>query len=111
MDFDPVSNLATWRDTIELRDQEDNSLIDVDTDIDEITISVRDPDEDIASLEATLTGGSIEVLGLGVIEFVFTADQMANLEPHTYDIGCLIKFSGGVTTQLIVSTVSIYRGL
>lgn len=110
----PISNLATWRDTAELRDAETGELIDLETDIEEITVTIRDPRSESDELAATLSGDAITVLGVGVFEFVFTAEEMSNLDPKTYEIGCLVKFtdaSGGDTEQVILGTISVIRGL
>lgn len=112
----PISNLATWREVVELTDEETGDLIDLEVDVEEITITVaiRDQRSDSDEIEGTLTGGEIEVLGPGVFEFVFSAGQMSNINPKTYEFGCLVKFTdaaGGDTVQVILGTIPVIRGL
>lgn len=112
----PVSNLATWRDYVELTDADDSSLVDMVTDVDEITISLRDPKADCVVLSGTLSDGTVITSDLinGNIEFVFSASQMSGLAAGTYELGCLVKFSaavGGDTEQIILGTVPVVRGL
>lgn len=107
--LDPVSNQATWRDTVELRD-EDNELIDLEEDVTEITFRVREEGHETVELEATLTGGEIEVVGLGTFEFVFTVTQMQGVEPKTYEAGVTVTADGD-TEQVILGHVPVLRGL
>lgn len=112
----PVSNLATWRETVELTDASDSSLVDLVTDVDEITINVRDPQADCVVLSGSTSDGVVTVSGLsdGLFEFVFSAAQLSGLAAGTYELGCLITFSGAVggdTEQVILGTVPVLRGL
>lgn len=112
--LDPISNLATWRERFELKDDDDDSLMDLETDVDEITISIRPPASSDTILQATLSGATVEVVSLGILEFVFTAAQMADLRLGTYEIGCLVQFSSGVggdTEQVVLGYVPVLRGL
>lgn len=106
------SNLATWREQVELTDEADGTAIDIVTEVDEITVSIRDGDTTL--LTATLTGGDITVIETGVFEFVFSATDMGGLDPKTYEVGCLVKFSaavGGDTEEVILGTVPVLKGL
>lgn len=112
--IEPVSNLATWRETVELT--EDGEPVDIVTDVDSITIHVRDPLADNVVLSGSTADGVVTVSNLtdGVFEFVFSAGQMAGVDAGTYELGCLIKFSdnlGGDTEQVILGTVPVLRGL
>lgn len=108
--LDPASNSATWRESFEVTDAEDGSLIDLVTDVDEITVKVRDSVSESELLSVSLTGGEITVLGTGVFEVLFTVTQMDDLDPKTYELGALIEIDGD-TEQLFLGYLPVLRGL
>lgn len=110
-----VSNRETWREGIELRDADTGDLLNIGAQIDEITVTLSDPSgDDTALLQATLTGGSVTILGSGIIASLFTLDQVRAICPGEYKFGCFVTFNaayGGDTIQVIKCDVSIIRGL
>jgi hypothetical protein len=107
--LEPVSNQATWRDTVELRD-EDDELIDLEQDVTAITFRVRDTECDSTVLEATLAAATIDVVGDGVFQFVFTQAQMQTLDPKIYEVGALVTVDGDVE-QVILGRIPVLKGL
>lgn len=111
-----VSNRSTWRDQVEIKD-EDDALVDLETDVDDITLSLRDQESGTVIKEVSLSGGGISIggsLGAGVLEFVISADDMKGIAPKTYEVGLLIEFApavGGDTEQVILGRVPVLRGL
>lgn len=111
-----ISNAATWRDQVEVRD-EDDDLVDLETDVDEITLSLRDPESGAVVKSITMSGGDIDVggsLGDGIAEFSISVSDMANIPPKTYEVGMLVEMAsgaGGDTVQLILGRQPIVRGL
>ena len=54
--FAPVSNTATWRDTLEIYDDVTGTPFDLGN-VDEITLKLRDIDSESIVLSGSLTGG------------------------------------------------------
>lgn len=110
--LDAVSNLATWRDTIELYDDEDGEPFDTD-EIDEVAVRLRDTETGSTALELTIGDGVTQVGDDedGTFEFVFTANQMSGLDPKTYEFGVLITHEDGDVTQAILGRVPVVEGL
>jgi hypothetical protein len=112
--LEPVSNSATWTDTIEFYDDETGDPLFTElteaTHPDEITLKVRDPSNDNTVLSGTLTGGDIAIAADGVVEFTFSSDAMAALDPKTYEVG-LLYTQEDVTTQIILGTLPVLKGL
>src|SRR5215471_19409159 len=102
----PVSNLATWQDTIEVISVDDDVPLDF-SDVTEVTLTVADRDTSILAL--SLSGGDIILPGNGVIQWRAEATAMAALLPGTFNVGLLISTSTD-TIQLFLGTVSILRG-
>ena len=108
--LDPVSNQATWTDTIELYDDETGEPFDLG-DVTAITMKLRD-----GCMTPALSGSlgeEIEIVGDdedGVFEFTFSAGTMSNLEAKTYEVGILVT-TATATTQLILGTVAVLEGL
>lgn len=111
-----VSNKATWREDVEIRDEDDN-LVNLVTDVDEITLSLRDIETGETVITKTVSGGGISTggsLGTGVFQFLIPASEMANLLPKTYELGVLVEFDDaatGDTEQLILGRVPVLKGL
>lgn len=107
----PVSNAATWSESVELTDDEDGDEIDLSA-VDEITIEVREQGCTTATLSGTLTGGEITRPGGGtdgVFQWEFTADAMGALDPKTYDVVVRIE-EDDQTVQLLIGTVPVLQG-
>lgn len=108
--LDTVSSSATWREQFEVTDSETGDPIDLETDVDEITVKFRDQASRSEVMSASLTGGAITVIDTGVFEVAFTADQMGGLDPKTYEVGALVEIDGD-TEQIFLGYLSIVRGL
>lgn len=106
----PVSSKATWRETVEVTDAETGDLIDLVTDVDAITVKLREVDSATEVLTASLADGTVTVIGTGVLEFLFTVAQMDGIVPKTYEVGVLIEIDGD-TTQLILGYLPVLKGL
>lgn len=110
----PVSNAATWTDTIEFYDDETEEPLfeeaDSNTHPDEITLKVREKGSTSTVLSGSLSGGELVIVADGVVEFTFSADSMGGLVPKTYEVGVLYE-QEDVTTQIILGTVAVLRGL
>lgn len=114
--FPAASNLATFRANVELLDG-DGDGIDLETDVDEITLTLRDPDTGCTEISGSLTGGEITVggsLDTGVLQVVFSADEMSGVRVKTYEIGLLVEMAaaaGGDTVQAILGRIPVLKGL
>ncbi len=112
--LEPVSNAATWTDTLEFYDDETDEALFTEatpaTHPDEITLSLRDATSDTAVLSGSLTGGELVIVANGHVEFTFSADTMAGLDPKTYEVGVLYT-QEDVTTQIILGTLAVLKGL
>src|SRR5690606_4788276 len=107
----PVSNKASWSDSIIVRDVDSGEALDL-TDAEEITLRLREPRTCAQVLEASLSGGSIErETSTGTITFTFTADQMGALCPQTYEFGLLITWTDGSVDQVALGRVPVLKGL
>lgn len=107
----PVSNAATWNDTIEVFDAEDGEAFDL-TDVEAITLKLRDP-SGATVLEGELDDEIIVVgdAADGTIEFTFSASAMSALDPKTYEVGLLITDEDDFVTQLILGHLPVVEGL
>ena len=107
--LDPVSNKATWVGLYELIDAETDEAIDL-SDVDEITISIRDAQTQTQAQTATKTGGDVTITDTGIFRWVFSASQMGALEPKTYEIGCTLEQDDEVV-QLIIGHLPVRDGI
>jgi hypothetical protein len=105
-----ISNQATWKDTVELRDAETDALIDLKTEVDEITLKLRDPHSGCTVLTLTLTGDDIVVIDDGVFEFTASAATMSGIDPKSYELGCLVTMADEIH-QIILGRQPILKGL
>jgi hypothetical protein len=103
----PVSNKATWVETVEVRD-DDNEPLDITSAT--IVVAVRNKKSKRVELTAE-TGNGVTLPGdTGVFQFTFSVDQMGGLCPETYDVGVTIEIDD-VTTQLFIGTVAVLDGV
>lgn len=107
--LDPVSTKATWSESFEIVDDETDEAIDL-SDVDEITVTIRDPQSQTAMLTATYTGDDIELVDDGVFQVTFSADSMGGLSPKTYDIGCTIE-KDDQTVQFLIGRLPVLDGI
>lgn len=132
--FDPISNQETWKQTIEVLDDDTGEPVDLSAATITVTIENLCGDQ---LLQATIANGRISVSNPGYFTFVFyPADLSVLANPSTDDeyfdygvttgigiggywgnskasefrIGCLITI-GGIVTQLFVGTLPVVRGL
>jgi hypothetical protein len=108
-----VSNRATWREAVEVRDVDTRELVDLT----DHTINVEVARQWTAPwgsgdtvLSASTDDGSVAILGMGVFEFVFPASRMRTLEPGNYDIGAILTFDDE-TAQLLIGSAPILDGV
>lgn len=103
----PVSNCATWSESVEIYDDDDNSLIDLSA-ATEILFEVSD--HHCTILKAALSEGTLTLeQSLGTFSFVFTPQQMKVLCARTYNVGCTIAVAGE-TIQVIAAYLPVYDG-
>jgi len=105
----PTSTSASWVESFEIVDDETDEAIDL-TDVDEITVTIRDPKTLTPMLTATYTGNDIELVDDGVFQVSFTADEMGGLSPKTYDIGCTIE-KDDQTVQFLIGQLPVLDGI
>lgn len=103
----PRSNQATWTDVVEVVDDDTGSPIDLTSAL--ITLQVRIPDSNTQALTATV-GSGITIVSLGNFQFTFARTAMQNLDPGTYDVGCVVTLNGE-TDELFIATVNILDGI
>jgi ribosomal protein L30E len=102
--LDPVSNKATWTVQYELSDAETGDLIDL-SDVDTITVSIRDPQTKTQLLSTTGT-----VVDTGVFSWTFTATQMGTLCAKAYEVGCTLT-KDSETLQLLIGQLPVLDGI
>lgn len=105
----PTSNKQDWSESISLTDDETDEAIDL-SDVDEITIEVRNPLNGCTELSGTMTGGEISIIETGVFSWSFTAAQMGNLCPRAYEVGCIIT-KDDQTIQLLIGQLPVIDGI
>ncbi len=106
----PVSNRATWTESVQVYNDEDGQPFDISNATD-IELQVRDPACCAAVLTATKSGGSIVLEpSTGVFTFTFSKDQMGSLCAKTYDVGCVATVNGE-TIQLVIGTLPVLEGV
>ena len=112
--LDPVSNAATWKDTIEFTDDETGEpyfdYSDSATHPTEITLKLRDQENGNTVLDISLTDGDIVLADDGIAEFTVSAETMAGLLPKTYTVGVLYTYDD-ITKQLILGSLPVLEGL
>lgn len=105
--LDPASNRATWEDEIEVLDENDE-LLDISA-ATAITVEIRDPLTDCLRKSATLANGKVTRPSTGVIQWVFTADDMGSLCPIEHVVRITMVLFG-VTYPLLISNLPIVGG-
>lgn len=108
----PVSNRATWSESVQLTDASTGESIDL-TAVDEITIEVRRQDCGTAELSATKSGGGVVIIGAatdGTFQWRFEVGSMRDLEASTYDVGLTIEQDDD-TVQLLIGSVQVLDGI
>jgi hypothetical protein len=107
--FDPTSTSATWSESNEIVDDETGEAIDL-SDVDEITVVIRDPKTKTIMQSATLTGSTVVIVETGVFQWEFSDDQMGALDPKTYDIGCVLE-KDGQKIQYLIGRLPVLDGI
>jgi|SRR5215471_1713745 len=103
----PISNLATWTDTVEIISVDDGTPLDF-TDVTEVTLTVADRSQNLLVLKKST--GDIILPTNGVIQWRAEATVMAGMVPGNFYVGILISTSTDAV-QLFLGTLSIVRGL
>lgn len=105
----PASNCATWSESYELSDAETGDLIDL-SEVDEITLVVRDQDSKSAVLTLTLTGGDITIVDTGVFQWRAEDTSMESLCAKSYFVGATIEQDDD-TVQLFIGFLPVIDGI
>lgn len=101
-----ITNRETWSQTCRV---EDRNHADVNIAAATIALSVRKQNTDgSADLEASVGDGI--TVSTPNFTWTFTAEEMHDLEPGTYDVGCTVT-TGGITRTVIRGTVAIEDGI
>lgn len=107
--IDPVTNRQDWVDQCEVRDEDDNGLVDLTDAV--IVLSVRDRNSKETIMTAKTDDGTIVVQGPGIFEFTFTLTQMRTLEvSKAYDVGCTVV-RNDITQQFFIGAVPVLDGI
>lgn len=108
--LNPVSNQATWQDTIEfVNDETGVAWFQDDDPPTSVTLKVRDRETGEVVLSGSL-GSELVVIADGTIQFTFAATAMSALCSKTYDVGVLYT-DAGVTAQTLIAALPVYEGL
>jgi hypothetical protein len=104
-----ASNRATYNQDFQLYDEDDEGI---DLTGATITLEIRKPGCSSAELTATTTNGKIVVTDTdeGQFELTFTASDMRNLDPMTYECGITIT-QNGETIQYFIGTLPVLDGI
>jgi len=105
----PVSNRATWLESMELVDVDNGEPVDL-SGLTEITIVVRDPRTDAPQLTLTLTNGDVMILDTGVFGWRADAGNMTTLVEGMYEVGCTVT-DGVDTAQLVIGYLPVLDGI
>lgn len=105
--LEPVSKWATWEDEIEVLDEED-VLLDLSA-ATAITVEIRDPLTDCLRKSATLANGKVTRPSIGVIQWVFPADDMRCLCPIEHVVRITMVLAG-TTYPLLISNLPVVGG-
>lgn len=109
--LESISNKETWTGTLEfVNDTNGSAWFAEESPPDEITMKLRDPNTKGTVLSLSLTGGDLEVVDDGQVEFTAASTVMAAIDPKTYEVGILYT-DGGVITQVLLGTISVLDGL
>jgi hypothetical protein len=104
----PVSNRATWDESIQCFDDEQGSPLDI-SEATEIVVEIAECGR--AVLSAKLSAGQIILGGTtGVFSFTFTATQMGSLCAKTYDFNVLVTVNGE-TLQAVAAQLPVISGI
>lgn len=105
----PVSNRADWIETIELIDDDTNTII---SDLDGVTMSleVRGTSPYLRCLTGTTEDGHILIGVGGVIQWHFTATEMNGLAAGPYEIGLTVT-RDGITEQELIGSLPVVDGV
>ena len=100
-----AATYATWTETIEILDIEDDSAIDLST-FDEIELQVVYPDSDgSVILSLTKTDGEITTPSDGILEWVCDVDTMGGLASGLYEVRLL--FTEGTDVYALTGSLPI----
>lgn len=103
----PVSNKATWTETVEVTD-EDGEAVDISDAT--IVVAVRNKRSKTVELTAETDDGITLPGDTGAFQWTFSVSRMSAVCPETYDVGVTIEIDD-VTTQLFLGTVAILDGV
>lgn len=106
--FEPVSNRADWIGTLQLVNDDTGAVI---TDLTGVTVLLEVKRRHCGPiLSASLDNGKFSDLGGGVLQWRFTASDMAALCPDTYDVGITLT-RDDITEQELVGFLPIIDGI
>lgn len=115
-----LSNRQSWNDSVEVRDNDTNQLIDIST-ATEIAVQVA-PQQNGGDggygsvyrtsplLTASLSNGKVQHIQTGIFSFEFTKSEMRGVPGGIYNVEITIE-KDGETESLILGTVPIREGV
>lgn len=109
--LDPVTNRETVKIDVELYDEEAGEYIDI-SDVTEIVVEAipRNGDRCTPALTAKLSTGDITEIQTGIVQVVFTVDEMKSLCAGTYDIGGTLTKDDEVV-QFLLGQLPVQGGI
>jgi hypothetical protein len=104
-----ASNRATYEQDFQIYDDEQDEGVSLAGAT--ITLEVRRPGCSSAELSATIGNGiAVTDVDEGEFELTFTASQMRNLDPMTYECGITIT-QNDETVQFLIGTLPVLDGV
>lgn len=104
-----ISNRADWFGDIELINDDTGDVITDLTGV-EVKIAVRPVGHGWPVLKGSIEDGTVSIVGAGVLEWHFTAAQMAAVCPGTYDVGITVS-RDDITEQELVASLPVIDGV
>lgn len=89
----PVSLRGQWSETIELRDDDDNSLIDLDDatiDVQLYERVVNGTSYPTPTITLSTDDDTLDVTSPGYVTFTFTSSQLNGLQPGMYELSVVV---------------------
>jgi len=97
----PASVYATWVENIELWSVDDSTLADL-SDVEEITVTLRDPSSMFDELTLKMSEGTVTIPSQGIIQWRAEVSSMRTLSRQLYDVL--------ITLENDTDTVALYLG-
>lgn len=97
-------------EAVQFFDQETGETIDLEGDVDAVTITIREQASRSQVLSGTLDDGTVAILPDGVVQWEFSSDAMGALCNRTYDVGAVME-KDGQKVQFVLGTLPVLDGV